>query len=449
MNTLTVTYGVFAHPKVTDLLRRLERAGQRRGYLIAHTITEPTRSALYRMSRKTWAQGGEHWAVRDALARKGYWLDKTEEKCEWWVRMERTLTLTMPDLSDDYEVMATIAPADPNNAHGSGAIINANPMFEGNLPEAPDGDLFLDRCDHCESGRRGRHKTVWLRSKRDGTADRLVGSSCLWEYAAIDIGLLSRLVEVKDMMNEGWGGGGPKDTPTMLLSDYAARVALWAQGGDRFASGLGRQLFEADAIHDNKLVIKGFNADWTPVCTVRGHVTDGVTQHLAKNPPQLDEPTQAIQTAFIEYVLSMEPSSTFARNVRNAAESGVITAKTAAYVGGSASRWVKDIRNPPTPEITADTPDMGHWETAGERWAGEQVLTCTGEKHFEGNYGPTTLLTFATPEGHVLKWFRSGDKRDITQDMTFTLTGAFVKKHGDYKGRTETQINRAKWVVEA
>ena len=156
------------------------------------------------------------------------------------------------------------------------------------------------------------------------------------------------------------------------------------------------------------------------------------------------EQTLKLATLFIDHVKAIEPVDGFTRNVKTAVDSGIITPKTAAYVGGCASRWVKTVREAPAPE--EDTVDAGHWQTVGSRWSGSTVVTITSSRTFEGSYGMTTLLSMTTPEGHVLKWFRSGERPE-TIGKQYTLLGAFVKKHSDFKGRNETMVNRLKWVA--
>lgn len=70
-------------------------------------------------------------------------------------------------------------------------------------------------------------------------------------------------------------------------------------------------------------------------------------------------------------------------------------------------------------------------------------LTLTTVSIWEGHYGYTTLLIGRTADGHVVKWFASGE-RDYTVGDTLNLEAATVKAHEVYEGQDQTVITRGK-----
>jgi hypothetical protein len=68
--------------------------------------------------------------------------------------------------------------------------------------------------------------------------------------------------------------------------------------------------------------------------------------------------------------------------------------------------------------------------------------TLNSVRELDGNFGITYLHKFTDAAGNDLVWFASNDNLgDEGEVITFKAT---IKRHGDYKGRKNTVINRAK-----
>ena len=86
-----------------------------------------------------------------------------------------------------------------------------------------------------------------------------------------------------------------------------------------------------------------------------------------------------------------------------------------------------------------------HIGTVGEKITA-QPARITGVRYIDGQYGVTTLLTFVTPEGNVIKWFASGSHAHEIGDEV-TIDRATIKGHGEWHGVKETTVTRAKLTV--
>ena len=84
-----------------------------------------------------------------------------------------------------------------------------------------------------------------------------------------------------------------------------------------------------------------------------------------------------------------------------------------------------------------------HVGTVGERVTVEARLVA---KHNlgDGQWGPRTLLTFVTPQGQTLKWFKSGLLgTEYRIGDTVRLTGV-VASHDEWHGKPETRIKNVR-----
>lgn len=70
-------------------------------------------------------------------------------------------------------------------------------------------------------------------------------------------------------------------------------------------------------------------------------------------------------------------------------------------------------------------------------------LTVVRLRYFDSQYGVKTLLTFEDSRGNVLVWWASKQLDDVGEGDVVNIRGT-VKKHGDYKGCPQTELQRVK-----
>lgn len=83
---------------------------------------------------------------------------------------------------------------------------------------------------------------------------------------------------------------------------------------------------------------------------------------------------------------------------------------------------------------------------ADSKWLGEEKerlefdVKVTSKKYIDSDFGGSTLFKFITPDGNVISTFHSGSfDAEIGAELKIKGT---VKRHSEYKGIKETQVNR-------
>lgn len=429
METFTVKTQVKAQPRIEKMLKRIARAFNRRGLMFAHSFGE-----TYTAKRKI---GGK-----------------------WFDIPYQDLTITMASLSDDWEVLYTTVPADPNEGDGSNAVHMLNPTID----EAESTSLlypkFRDTCDHCISGKRGRHKTITIRHKQTGGI-KTVGTSCLFEYTAIDPALVENIMAIKGGASSGWGGGARTDKPTDNIADFAIKAALWIHNNYPYRSGLGRILMAYDHIGKASKTGQAFDEKFIGFCSMQGHPPrytcvhplQGVKEGTCDWSTGDDGDTATIEPAvaelaqeLIDYATNLSGSNSFEFNCRQVWTSGVVSDKTAGIAGGVVASFIKNrakiAREAQQAKQIEELESNNHIGTVGEKHEFGEVQV-DFVRLIDGYYGATTLTKFLTPQGDLIVWFRSGNKTDLKTGDTINLSGK-IKKHDAFKGRNQTVITRGK-----
>tara|TARA_Y100000592_G_scaffold81565_1_gene129328 strand:- start:281 stop:1585 length:1305 start_codon:yes stop_codon:yes gene_type:complete len=365
------------------------------------------------------------------------------------------LTLTMSPLSDDWDLLFTVSPTNPEDPHGSEAIVKENPLMES-MAHAQFPTHFHDHCDHCESGRRGRHKTMTFRHKETDEVVS-VGSSCVLEYTGIDPTLVESILEFKGKATtHDFDTSKRGVVRSMTTYEFALRASMWLHSNSGYARGLGHSLFDFDLIKHPQTGQIGFGyRQLVPKAHIIAAPAGGITEPVGFQWLREDEPVApevispsvfTVAEAFMDYCLGLSGSSSFEHTVRNIFKSGVVSKKGAAMAGGALAGYLKHIqreaRRTAEVERKAAAPAGKHLGTVGDRMDFGNA-TVVFVRRIEGYYGTTTLTKFLAGDD-TLVWFRSGDKSDLKVGDTVSITGT-VKKHDQFKDEKQTVITRAKF----
>ncbi len=444
-DTFTVKIAAEARSAVETTLRRLERMHQRRGLLFAASWSdEYTRTHVIKTGTKQQPLTGTVQLINQG---------KSSQERHATFRYH-DLTLTMSPLSDDWDLLFTVSPADPNEPDGSEAIVMQNPLMES-MAHAQFPTHFHDHCDHCTSGRRGRHKTMTFRHKETDEVVS-VGSSCVLEYTGIDPSLVESILDFKGKATThdfDTGTRGPK--ATMTTYEFALRASMWLHANKPYARGLGASLFQHDLIKHPQSGQIGFGyRQLMPATTIimapAGGITEPVDFRWLREdqvaPEAISPSVFTVAEAFMDYCLNLSGSSSFEHTVRNIFKSGIVSGKSSAMAGGALAGYLKHIqreaRKTAEVERKVAAPAGKHLGTVGER-ADFGPATVVFVRRIEGYYGTTTLTKFLAGDD-TLVWFRSGDKSDLAVGDTVSITGT-VKKHDQFKDEKQTVITRAKY----
>jgi hypothetical protein len=436
METFTVSTKVEAQPRIEKMLKRIERAFVRRGLLFAHSFGD-----LYTIKKYLFGRY------------RGKYIEVPYQD----------LTITMSELSDDWEVLFSTVPANPNDAHGSNAVHMMNPTIEITDTTSLLYPKFKDTCDHCTGAKRGRLKTITIRHKDTGEI-KTVGNSCLFEYTAIDPALVESIMQIKASASGGYGGGARGNHDTENIADFAIKCALWVHNNKPYKSGLGKTIFYHRDIGEASETGRSFDPKVIGFCDMAGHpprytclhplqgvgvgtcdwsnAVDGVDSTSA----QVDDVVIDLANEIIDYAHNLSGSNSFEFNCRQIWKSGFVSAKTASMAGGLLASFLKNRAKLHRQAVQAkkleSLENNRHLGTVGEKHDFGTVVV-DFVRTIDGYYGQTTLTKFLTEEGDLLVWFRSGNKTDLTQGQKIKLSGK-VKKHDSYNGRKQTVLTRGK-----
>lgn len=437
MNTITADITPSAVGKTEKILKRFIRAAHTRGYEDAkYTIGEP-------------------FVERTRRGVFGAWLTD-----DGYRRMVVTVTVDMPELSDDWEVIATLEPSMQGaQAHESDAIIHMNPTLD-------DGEdtffhhvptRFLDECDHCKSGKRGRKKTMWIRPTGKDSNYLNVGSSCMMEYTAIDPLFIERIIRVKDLMNTH-----DCDTSGTLWEDeyeigtFSTLIAAWLEANTTYSRGLGSRLFGASAVCEvDDIWWLGYVAstkrgnEFMKLETVGG--IHGVNANSAiewvndevysLHDVVWSEDVEKKAGKLVEYMLNLGGHNSFEHNVRTIAKAGAVQRKHANIIGGSVAGWLRNL-----PKKISDKQEYAKdfFLPVGNKPKYNMALPCkvVFVRTMNGAYGPVTLTKMVTPSNYLLVWWRSGNHADYKAGDTMDVKAMTIKKHDKYNETYQTTVTR-------
>lgn len=350
------------------------------------------------------------------------------------------LRLEIQEISNDWDFLFSVSPADPNEPHGSLAVVRQNPTM--NLENLSLPEIFEDHCDHCTSGRRGRHNIMVMRHKE---TDEIVnvGSSCLLEYAGVDPEIIMSVLKFKE---QSVGGGGlRRHHDTMSAYEFALRASLFMHSKTPYRKGTGQKLFSSFLVRiDEKIEFCQIGpSGYYAVLPVGGiaEITDFtfVYRNHDELPKTLAPSVITMAHEFMAWCETLSGSTSFEHSVRSIFKSGVVSQRNANFAGGAISGYLRHLSKPKT--VVKTKKSGKHLGQVGSRIQWDSA-TVTFIRRIEGYYGISTLTKFKVGEDFIV-WFRSGDKDDLEVGDTVSLTGT-VKKHDNYGDEKQTIITRGK-----
>jgi hypothetical protein len=167
------------------------------------------------------------------------------------------------------------------------------------------------------------------------------------------------------------------------------------------------------------------------------------------------EDDEALAAATIEWARNLEGTSSYELNIRAIASVENIGYKQFGMLASMVFAYMRATETLKKREPRAVRPEGKHLGTVGEKITLDLDLRKTIE--LEGFYGTSYLYLFTTPEGDDVVWKASkrahfgvtdtGFDKPILEGSSYRVQ-AKVKEHGDYKGRPQTKIDRAKILAQ-
>lgn len=349
-----------------------------------------------------------------------------EDGKDFWIsRVNFTLTLNIPKLAD-WSFICTIQHLEGGN------LLLTVPGTEGlNLAHFRTCGPV---CTHCNL-ERNRADTYLVRHDLTGTLKQ-VGKNCLADFtgfghtpeqAAALAEWLSAVATFCDDPSggegdgeEGFGGGGGGATGVRLDRFLGYVVAVSNKVGFRTrkqAEISGTQSTKDDALYNME--------------PPRGYSKDVI------------QPTDADKAFAKEaraWAAAIEPKSDFDHNLRVIASADGVLYRNlgiAAFIIEAYRRHLGQLAE------RAARPASVHFGTVKERIKGLRLIY-KGNFSFDSQFGVTFIHRFSTENGSDAIWKTgSADASRFREGDVYTVD-ATVKKHGDYKGRAQTELTRVK-----
>lgn len=287
------------------------------------------------------------------------------------------------------------------------------------------------RCDACGVAR-NRIDTYLVRGP-DGE-EKQVGSNCLETFLGVKPGTLWMLqwdeIASQESGEEGWGfsgGGEVRYDPASILTLGIATMEAYGWVPRSKADEWGRM-----ATVD---VMKNVLDPPTRETPQDRQFREGVIARAA----ELDDKAAEV----LEFAQTIDGDSDYVYNLRALANSTTVGWRDLGLLISAIAVKNRRDEQRATEKVAAKVSE--HIGTVGEKITA-QPARITGVRYIDGQYGVTTLLTFVTPEGNVIKWFASGSHAHEIGDEV-TIDRATIKGHGEWHGVKETTITRAKLTV--
>lgn len=308
------------------------------------------------------------------------------------------------------------------------------------VPDGPAIDLSelrtltSPKCDECGTSRYRKDIYVLV---NDTTGElKVVGRNCLAAFLGLDpAGSLNYIGwEPESTLGELGGWAGEYRIPvTALLAVTSAAVA---QYGWVAKSGVGtptaflvtRYFFPA---HSGKQA----EADRQLIAEINDRLNaDGGAG-----------PAVARAEAVLEWARTTDDlRGEYGSNLRAVLTAETISTRNVGIACSAISTWSKSVeREIERTERSRRTADSSFVGQPGDKLVDLKLEVVAPPRFIQGDYGVTTLLTFADEAGNVFKWFASGTHDYTTVGEKVVLKGT-VKKHEEYNGAKSTVLTRCK-----
>lgn len=293
-------------------------------------------------------------------------------------------------------------------------------------------------CDHCNTNRR-RNDTFII---RDENGDhKQIGRTCIADFL------------------------GHKDA--LALADMARYLKDFTGCGEyedeRFGGGLKNTIwdlknclaFVSACVRARGWVAKsapGFPTaseawDWF-LCDFQPYTIPASRNQAAVlvEPPVVEVKDDALVLDALAWLEGESGRGDYIHNCKTIANSDRVTAKTIGIAASIIGSYKRSLEKKLVREVEA--------KQNGDRpseWVGEEKerlrklrITVLGAYETEGDYGLSTRVVFKDEVGNDFVWFASGSP-DLEQGESY-LVDATVKRHNEFRGKKQTQVNRVRVV---
>ena len=371
-----------------------------------------------------------------------------------WYRFALYTLVATPVHFDGWAFVAAIQHIDTEDGYRN--VVRTSPRFDG---AAVDPIIRTSRpvCEHCNTAR--KRNDTYVIENDDGTRKQ-VGRQCLKDYVGEATGaeiLRSAQYEreLSDFIDDDWGGFGSSGTSAWdvatVLAITLASIELrgWTSRGNAREYG-----YHATADH-----VLGTLTETKDEEQRQAWDQDGPSFIRPWGDAEREQADTIIEWT---EAIADDTDSDYLWNLKVACslggityrELGIVCSAVAAYqrhVKGERLRREREAAAEVSAAIGKAGDKIGRKLSAADKRKGAEAhaaltVTVNDTRLFDGDYGTSELVSMTDTEGNVLKWFASGransdDGERVVVGSTYTLV-ATIKGHGEYRGVTETKVNR-------
>jgi len=311
-----------------------------------------------------------------------------------------------------------------------GNIVARAPGYEAHA--LPESLRTADpNCDHCNTVRR-RNDTFVLVDPAG--VQKRIGRNCLADFLRTEdvsaaLAIWRLFYELRAELSEygdDWGGSGfslPGVRSFLAATSSAIRHEGWV------SSGVARD-YGKTATKDTASWIVGKRPREPQALIERWEA-------LQPSPKDVEEAEAVIGWA--EELGGREHVSDYLHNLRVSIALGYVDHKHAGLVASAVVAYRKEKEIEIERQKRVARPPSTYFGTIKARYTFD-ALEVVAVRYIEGNYGVKTLLVLADAEGHVFKWFASGEREFAKGDVV--KGNGTIKAHETYKDNKETLLTR-------
>ena len=287
-------------------------------------------------------------------------------------------------------------------------------------------------CDHCRTNVK-RNKVYVLRHSAGD--HKQVGSSCIADFLGHEspesmLGRAEYMMSceglVSDATEEDWGGGGGGGKRVVPLTQFVAVCAVVIRKLGWLPRSQAHEMEQATADIAWGLCVR--------------HDQDN-REFVKRNGLEATDADLKLAKDAIAWAAAItDAGNNYLHNIGVCCRQECVEFDQAGWTGSVVPAYQKSLVNG-RPRV-----DSQYVGVVGDRCEFAD-LTIVGITPMEANdYGPRNLVTLTDPNGNVLKWFTGVPPKWVQQGEKVSLK-AKVIKHSDFRGQSQTKINRPK-VVE-
>jgi hypothetical protein len=291
-------------------------------------------------------------------------------------------------------------------------------------------------CEHCNASR--FRKDVFAVLNVDSGECKQVGSTCLRDFLGHDPAAILNAWNACEIVEsqgaEFFGGYGLRDVPMYPTQEVLELAAC----SIRLESWISRKVSD----ESGKVATAGVVSRLLHPASLSKSTRELYEVHSVTGEVQaVTDSDRAQARDALAWARKLAGENDYEKNMLAATRHDSCDARTLGLVCSAIAGYLRHVSRAAELDLkrSANAASV-HVGAVKERLRNVPV-TVEHMQHIESDFGGCTLYKFRDASGNLLSWFASGRAESVRPGDSVALTGT-VKKHTEYKGTKETQLNR-------